>query len=347
MTPIRIDLHSDTQTRPSAEMRDIMANADVGDEQMGEDPSVNQLQEMVAELLGKEAALFLPSGTMCNLIALSVHCRSGDEIMSDRTAHILNVEGAGAAVIGGSFIRPLDGENGIFSADQVRASMRSGSRYGPVSRVVSIEQTSNGGGGTVWPLATIKEVAATAGELDLIMHMDGARLLNAAVSSGVSAKDFSDPFESVWIDLSKGLGCPIGGVLAGSADFIKQSWRWKQRLGGAMRQAGIAAAAGIYALENNVERMAEDHDNARLLAERLANLGRLDINLETVQSNLVFFDVKNTGMSGADMEAKLAKHGVRISNVRGTRMRAVTHLDVSRDQVEEAADAVRKVLEET
>lgn len=345
MTPIRIDLRSDTSTRPSAEMRDVMAKADVGDEQLGEDPSVNQLQDMVAELLGKKAAVFLPSGTMCNLIALAVHCKSGDEIMCDRTAHIFNTEGAGAAVISGSFIRPLDGVNGIFTAEQVKAATRSGSRYGPVSRMVSIEQTSNGGGGTVWPLDAIKDVAETAKELGLIMHMDGARLLNASVASGVNAKDFSAPFDTVWIDLSKGLGCPIGGVIAGTSEFIEQAWQWKQRLGGSMRQAGIAAAAGIYALENNVERMSEDHDNARLLADRLANMGGLDIDPETVHSNLVFFDVKTIGISGANMEAKLAEYGVRIGNVRGTRMRAVTHLDVTREQVEEAADVIRKVLE--
>ena len=345
MTSIRIDLHSDTQTRPSTEMRDAMARADVGDEQMLEDPSVNKLQDMVADLLGKEAAVFLPSGTMCNLIALAVHCRSGDEILCDRTAHILNTEGAGAAVISGAFIWPLDGINGIFTPDQIKAAMRSGSRNGPVSRMISIEQTSNGGGGTIWPLAAIQEAKRTADELGLIMHMDGARLLNASVASGVSAKDFSSSFESVWIDLSKGLGCPIGGVLAGSNEFIEQAWRWKQRLGGSMRQAGVVASAGIYALENNVERMADDHSNAKLLADRLTNMAGIDIDINTVQSNLVFFDVERTGMSGQDMSKKLAEQGVRITAVRGTRMRAVTHMDVTRVQVEEAADVVRKVLD--
>ena len=340
-----INLYSDTQTRPTPAMRQAMAEAPVGDEQKGEDPSVNRLCAMTAELVGKEDAVFLPSGTMCNEIAILVHCRKGDEIIADKTAHIINSEAGGPAALAGALIRPLDGMRGVYTADQAEAAVRANSRYTPTTSMIAVEQTSNFGGGTVWPLETIRAIAEVARRHELALHMDGARLMNACVASGVAAADYAAPFDSLWIDLSKGLGCPIGGVLAGSGDFIAQAWRWKQRIGGAMRQAGIVAAAGVYALENNVERLAEDHANARLFADRLADVPGIAVEPEAVETNIVFFDVGGTGLTADQVAERLADHGVRIGPMGEGLMRAVTHLDVTTEQVAEAAAAVKAVVE--
>jgi len=340
-----INLYSDTQTRPTPAMRQAMAEAPVGDEQKGEDPSVNRLCAMTAELVGKEDAVFLPSGTMCNEVAILVHCRMGDEIIADKTAHIINSEAGGPAALAGALIRPLDGMRGVYTADQAETAVRANSRYTPTTSMIVIEQTSNFGGGTVWPLETIRAIAEVARRHELALHMDGARLMNACVASGVAAADYAAPFDSLWIDLSKGLGCPIGGVLAGSGDFIAQAWRWKQRLGGAMRQAGIIAAAGVYALENNVERLAEDHANARLFADLLADVPGIAVEPEAVETNIVFFDVGDTGLTADQVAERLADHGVRIGPMGEDLMRAVTHLDVTTEQVAKAAAAVRAVVE--
>ena len=245
-----------------------MAEAEVGDEQQREDPTVNLLQDMVADLLGKEAALFLPSGTMCNQVAFAVHCRSGDEILLQEQAHPLLFEVGGASALIGALLRPLAGPGGLFTAEQVRTAIRPPAYYMPRTRAVSIEQTSNVSGGICWPLEQIEEVCRAAHAGSLVTHMDGARLLNAVVARRTPARKFAAPFDSVWIDLSKGLGAPVGAVLAGSRDFIEEAWRYKQRFGGAMRQAGIIAAAGVYALQHHVERLAEDHERARRLAGR-------------------------------------------------------------------------------
>ncbi len=340
-----INLYSDTQTRPTPAMRQVMAEAPVGDEQKGEDPSVNRLCAMTAELVGKEDAVFLPSGTMCNEVAILVHCRMGDEIIADKTAHIINSEAGGPAALAGALIRPLDGMRGVYTADQAETAVRVNSRYTPTTSMIVVEQTSNFGGGTVWPLETIRAIAEVARRHELALHMDGARLMNACVASGVAAADYAAPFDSLWIDLSKGLGCPIGGVLAGSGDFIAQAWRWKQRLGGAMRQAGIIAAAGVYALENNVERLAEDHANARLFADRLADVPGIAVEPEAVETNIVFFDVGGTGLTADQAAERLADHGVRIGPMGEGLIRAVTHLDVTAAQVAVAAAAVKAVVE--
>ncbi len=346
MTDIRIELHSDTQTRPTPGMRKAMADAPVGDEQKGEDPSVNRLLEMAIDLFGKEDAVFLPSGTMCNQIAMMLHCKPGDEVLADRTAHVLNLEGAGAAVFAGSMISPLDGERGIFTGQQVEAAVRTVRRHTPRTRLLVVEQTSNLGGGTVWPLETIREVEAVARNHGMAMHMDGARVLNAVVASNVSARDFAGPFDTMWLDLSKGLGCPFGAVLLGSKALIDEAWQWKQRMGGAMRQSGVIAAAGIYALENNVDRMVEDHENARFFAERIADISGVSIDPASVETNLVFFDVEGTGLSAGQVHDRLLEHGVRIGASSGSSMRAVTHLDVSREQLAEAADILSTVVVE-
>jgi len=346
MTDIRINLHSDTQSLPSAGMKDAMMAAPLGDEQSLNDPTTNALQDKVAELLGTEAALLMPSGTMCNVAAIAVHCKIGDEILCDKTSHIVNAEAGGIGMLG-AMVRPIDGNNGIYTPKQLSAAIRPDKRHAPKSRMVEVEQTSNAGGGTIWPLETIEKVAAITKEHGLILHMDGARLLNAVVASGVAAKDYAQSFDSLWIDLSKGLGCPIGGVLAGSREFIEAAWHWKQRLGGAMRQSGLIAAAGIYALDHQIDRMADDHVNARLFAEKVANLPGISVDLETVQTNMIFFDVSGAGITAQQMETGLTNQGVKISAVSGARLRAVTHLDISSDDIEDAANAIRAVLEQT
>lgn len=342
--PIRIDLISDTATRPGAAMRRAMAEAPVGDEQRGEDPSVNELNSRIAELLGKERALFLPSGTMCNQIALAVQCRPGDEIVAADSAHIVGSEGAGAAVFAGSVIRPIPAPDGIFTAAELEAAVRPRRTKSPRTRLVAIEQTSNRGGGSVWPIETVERIAGVAKARGLAMHMDGARLMNAVVASNVPAARFAAPFDSVWLDLSKGLGCPIGGVLAGSAAFIEEAEVWKHRFGGAMRQAGIVAAAGIYALDHNIERLRDDHENARCFADLITDLPGIVVLHPKVETNLVFFDVSATGKTASEISQGLLTAGIRIGVEHGATMRAVFHLDIDRAQTTTAAEALENVL---
>jgi threonine aldolase len=339
-----IDLFSDTRTEPTPAMRRAMAEAAVGDEQAGLDPTVNALCERVADLLGKQAAVYLPSGTMCNEISYRVHCRPGDEIILDRTAHGITAEAGGPAALAGAMVHPLDGEHGRFTVDQVRGALRSGSRYEPRSRVVSVEQTSNFGGGAVWPVARMEEVCDLAHRHGLATHMDGARLMNAVVAGGEAADRHAAPFDSVWLDFSKGLGAPVGAVLAGSSGFIDEAWRLKQQMGGAMRQAGIIAAAGLYALDHHVDRLADDHTNARRLAEGLAEIPGVVLDPRQVETNLVFFDLAPAAPEAARVEQDLADRGVRIGAMGPRRMRAVTHLGVDRDDIEVALKAVAAVL---
>jgi threonine aldolase len=342
---VTVDLFSDTVTRPTASMRRFMCEAEVGDEQQREDPTVNLLQDMVAELLGKEAALFLPSGTMCNQVAFSVHCRSGDEILLQELAHPLLYEVGGPAALVGAVLRPLVGPRGLFTAEQVRDAIRPPAYYMPRTRAISVEQTSNVAGGVCWPREQMEAVCQAAHAGGLVAHMDGARLLNAVVASGTSARAFAAPFDSVWIDLSKGLGAPVGAVLAGSRDFVEQAWRFKQRFGGAMRQAGIIAAAGIYALRHHVDRLAEDHERARRLARGLAALPGVTLDPAGVETNIVVFDVSRTGMSGEVFGRRtLTSHGVRFSVLGPTTVRAVTHLDIPPDGVERALEAARAAI---
>jgi len=345
MASLRVDIYSDTVTKPTQAMRRAMCEAEVGDEQKGEDPTVNRLQEMVADLLGKEAALFLPSGTMCNAVAFAVHCRPGDEIIMDRTAHPLHSEAGAPAAISGAQIRPLAGTRGVFSPEQVIAAIRPPKRNAPVSRLVSIEQTSNLGGGTCWPLSQIEQVCAAGKERGLAAHMDGARLMNAVVASRTPARAYAAPFDSVWIDFTKGLGAPVGAVLAGTQEFITAAWRWKQRLGGSMRQAGVVAAACIYALEHHVERLADDHEHAKLLARGLAPLPGITLDADAVETNIVIIDISETGFTSEDFAAFLLRdYGIRVSVVDSMRVRAVTHLDVDRQQIMYVIDSVAHLL---
>lgn len=341
---IKIDLVSDTASKPTNGMRRAMAEAPVGDEQRGEDPTVNALNERVADLLGQEAAMFLPSGTMCNQVAVATHCRAGDEIIVAEGAHIDGAEGAGAAVFAGSFVRSIVCERGIFSPTDVHSAMRMRHAKVPCSRLVALEQSNNRGGGSVWRREEILPVIDAAREGGLALHMDGARLMNAVVASGETASTYTTLLDSVWLDLSKGLGCPIGGVLAGSRAFIAEADVWKHRMGGAMRQAGIIAAAGLYALDHHVERLAEDHDNARRFAARIEQLPGVVLESSPVETNLVFFDVSATGHAAGEIGARMLQHGIRLHVQGDARIRAVTHLDISVSDIDRAADALEQVL---
>jgi threonine aldolase len=318
-------------------MRAAMAAAEVGDEQRGQDPTTRELERRVAALLGHEAAVFLPSGTMCNEIALRLHIRpGGDELILDRTAHPLTAEAGGPAALTGAVIAPLDGEGGIFTGAQLRAALHvDGDRYAPRSRVVSVEQTSNMGGGRIWPAERIAEVLGIAREHGLRAHLDGARLMNAVVATGVPAADYAGGFDTAWIDFSKGLGAPVGAVLAGSRELVEEAWRYKQMMGGALRQSGILSAACLYALDHNVERLAEDHDNARALAEGLAATPGISIDPATVETNIVIFEVPDAPalQDALASEVDLLALGPR-------RMRAVTHLDVDRAEIDAALSAI-------
>jgi len=339
--PVRINLLSDTQTRPTAAMREAMARAEVGDEQIGDDPSVNLLCERVADLLGKEAAVFMPSGTMCNVAATLVHCRPGDEILAHETAHIIAREGGAHAALGGFQITPLRGADGQFSPDTLRKALHPRTRYQPPQVLVSVEQTANIGGGTIWKKAALNEIVQIAIAAGLATHMDGARLLNACVATGIAARDMAAGWDSAWIDFSKGLGAPIGGVIAGSREFVDQVWRWKQRLGGSMRQAGICAAACTFALDHHVDRLAEDHANARALARGLAQINGIEV--QEPETNLVFFKPDGAGITGEKMVAALRERGVLLAVMDG-RIRACTHLDVTASMIGETVALVREIV---
>ncbi len=344
MSKIRIDLYSDTSTRPTLAMREFISTAEVGDEQHKEDPTVNRLVELVCNLLGKEDAIYLPSGTMCNEIAIHIHCRPGDEIILDKTAHPRHFEGGAPAALTGAMLFPLDGKQGVFTGRQVETAIRPMNNHAPRSRLVSVEQTANLGGGTIWPLETMQDVCTVAEQHGLARHLDGARLMNAVVATGISAKEYAATFDSVWIDFSKGLGAPVGAALAGSKEFIKEAWRWKTQFGGAMRQAGIIAAGAVYALENHIDRLVDDHANAQTLAKGLAELA--GIKVEPVATNMVFFDIAGLGLTGTDFNQALRQHGLRVSAMGGTRLRAVTHLDVSHVQIEESLEIIKAVVAE-
>ena len=319
-----------------------MYDAEVGDEQRLADPTTNALQERTADLLGHEAGLFLPTGTMCNEIAYRVHLGpGGDEVILDKTAHPIQFEAGGPASLSGAVMSALDGDAGIFTPEQLEQAIRPpGDRYAPRTRLVSLEQTTNIGGGRVWPIETIRAVLGVARAHDLSAHMDGARLMNAVVASGVSAADQASGFDTAWIDFTKGLGAPIGAVMVGSRKLIDEAWRYKQMWGGAMRQSGVVAAAGLYALDHHVDRLADDHENARVLAEGLAEIDGVTIDPSTVETNIVVFEVEDATKTGEDLRSA----GVQVTRLDRGRLRAVTHLDVDRAGIERALEVMREVI---
>ena len=339
-----IDLRSDTVTRPSPGMRQAMAEAEVGDDQYGEDPSVNRLQERIAGLLGKEAALFVPSGTMSNQIALKLLTRPGDEVLV-ADAHMMWLEaGAGAANSGVMFT--TIGKGGLFTADDFRDAVKPrGHIVFPATALVVIENTHNLGGGVVFPQEDAAEVCAAARAAGVASYLDGARLFNASVASGISLAELAQPFDLASVALSKGLGCPVGSVLAGSAAEIARAVRARRMFGGAMRQSGILAAAGLYALDHHVAHLAEDHANARLIAERLAGLQGVVLDLATVETNIIVFRLAPGLPDAASIAARAREAGVLVSALGPRTVRAVTHRDVSRDSCRRAADLIAAVIE--
>ncbi|MCK2053021.1 threonine aldolase family protein [Methylobacterium sp. 37f] len=340
-----IDLYSDTQTRPTPGMRAAMAAAEVGDEQSDSDPTTLALCARVADLLGQEAGVFMPSGTMCNLVAILVQTRPGDEIIVDDQSHIYNTEAAGSAAIGGVSVAALKTPAGVYTPEAFEAAIRVPARTAPRSALVSIEQTTSFSGGSVWDLADMRRIRDIAKTRGLKAHIDGARLLNAVAATGVAAKAYAEGFDSAWIDLSKGLGCPVGAVLCGDRDFITQAWRWKYRLGGAMRQSGILAAAGLYALDHHVDQLARDNAHAALLRDRIAGAPGLAIAAGAAQSNILCFSVAPLGVTAARFAEACLAQDIRVRAIGAHEIRATTHLEVDEPGILRAADVIRAEAE--
>ena len=337
-----VDLRSDTFTKPTPAMRAAMAGAEVGDDVWGDDPTARRLEAAAAEILGKEAALFVPSGTMANQIALLVHCRPGDEVIVGRGAHTrLYESGAGAAWAGVQFAE-VGGADGTFTGDDVDAAALPADRNLPRTRLVALENTHNRGGGRIWPPAQVDAVAARARDRGLALHLDGARLWNAAVASGRPERELAAPFDTVSACFSKGLGAPVGSVIAGRGDDIERARRFRKMLGGGMRQVGVLCAAALYALDHHRARLADDHAHARRLAEGLAGLPGVRLDPAAVETNIVIFEV--VGLTAAELATRVAASGVRLHAIAPTRLRAVTHLDVDAAGVERAIAAVRGAL---
>ena len=339
-----IDLRSDTVTKPSKEMRRAMATAKVGDDVFGDDPTVNLLQEKVADMLEKEATLFVPSGTMANLIAILTHTNPGDEVIMEKESHTFNYEVGGAAALAGVQINPLIGDRGILEQEQVEEAIRMPNVHIPQTKLICIENTHNRGCGAIYPMKKIRTIYQLAEERKLKMHLDGARLFNACVATGIAVKEYAKYFDSLTFCFSKGLGAPVGSILAGSKEFIKKAHRYRKMLGGGMRQVGILAAAAIYALDNNVKRLAEDHLHAKMLANALAKIDGFQVNPDHVETNIVVFDVSNSGMSVNQAVEKMEEKGVLLVPFGATLVRAVTSLAVSREDIEKAIEVFSRVF---
>jgi threonine aldolase len=339
--PHRVNLYSDTQTMPTAAMRRAIAEADVGDEQQRADPSVNALCERVADLLGFEAAMFLPTGKMCNAIAVRLHVRAlGDALFLHDTSHILRFEAGGAATIAGAMTLPLAGDRGAFTAETLDdAVVAADNGHGPQPRLVALEQTTNVAGGCIWPLDQVRAVLDVAQRHGLRTHLDGARLFNASVATGIAAADWCRGIDTAWVDFTKGLGAPLGAALVGSSELIEEAWRYKHMLGGAMRQAGMMAAGALYALDHHVERLADDHANARRLADGFASIDGIRMASARVDTNIVIFTVDDA----STFVATMAERGVLLSALGPMLVRAVTHLDVDSDGIDVAISAAREV----
>ena len=337
-----IDLRSDTVTRPTPAMRAAMAAAEVGDDVLGDDPTVIALETRVAEVLGKEAAVYMPSGTMTNEVAVRTHTEPGDEIVLEAHAHIYYYEAGAPAALSGVSCRLIEGRRGVFGGDDVRAALRPDNLHYPRTRLVCVENTSNSGGGKVWPMAALAEVEAAAREAGLKTHLDGARIWNAAAAAGVDVREIAAHFDSVSVCFSKGLGAPIGSALCGGAEFIARARRFRKLFGGGWRQAGIIAAGALHALQHHRGRLIEDHANAKALAEGLCGLPGLRLDPADVETNIVLFDV--TAMPAADLARKLADAGVGVLAVAPATIRAVTNLDVTADDIKQALEVFRSVL---
>jgi threonine aldolase len=339
-----VDLRSDTVTRPTPEMRKAIAEAIVGDDVFLDDPTVKELESLAAKLTGKEAAIYVPSGTMGNEIAILCHTQRGDEAIVEYDSHIYNYEAAGPAVLSGVQLAPMKTERGIFSVAEVEAAIRPDDEHEPVTRLVCIENTHNRKGGVVYPLDSMQGIRDLARERGLAVHLDGARIFNAAAATGIAVEDYCSLCDSVMFCLSKGLGAPIGSMLAGDADFINKARRYRKLLGGGMRQVGIIAAAGIYALKHNIERLVDDHRRARRLSESLALIGKINVDLESVQTNIVVVDIAASGLSVDRCILLLEEQGVLVVPFGRTTIRAVTHLDIDDEDVATAISVFESVF---
>lgn len=339
-----IDLRSDTVTQPSQAMRDAMAAAPVGDDVYGEDPTVNRLQEMAAALLGKPAALFVPTGIMANQLSIKVHTQPGDEVIVDSRAHIVKYEHGAAAALAGVQLHWVNGQRGILEPEQVLAAIRPNDPYNPQTRLICLENTHNSGGGSVYPLSTIQRIRDLAVARGIPMHLDGARLFNAVVASDVAAADYARHFETVSFCLSKGLGAPVGSIIVSDAGTVAKLRPLRRMYGGGMRQAGILAAAGLYALEHNIVRLKDDHAHAKALAGQLRKIPSVSIDVEGVETNIVVFEVTDPSRSSPEILGMLKQAGLLINSVGGMSFRAVTHLNVSAQAIEEAGRIFTRVL---
>jgi threonine aldolase len=342
--PDYIDLRSDTVTKPTPAMRKAMAEAEVGDDVYGEDPTVNALQGKVAELLGKEAAIFVASGTMANQLAIKAHTQPGDELIMEATSHPYNFEGGAIAAISGVQVYCIQGVRGILNASQIEAAIRPADHHYAVTRLVCMENTHNRGGGSIYHLRNMQEIFGVAKAKGLSVHLDGARLWNASVATGVKLKEYAQCADSVSVCISKGLGCPVGSLVAGSKEFVDRVHRFRKMVGGGLRQAGILAAAGIYALDHHVDRLKEDHDNAKRLALGLKEIRGIAVNPDHVETNIIIFGVAGTGMSSPAVRDAMQKEGVLMNALPGNEIRVVTHLDVSRDDIDKALAAFKRVI---
>jgi threonine aldolase len=338
-----IDMRSDTVTRPSPGMRQAIFEAEVGDDVFEDDPTVQRLEALLAGILGKEAALYVPSGTMSNQVAVNAHTRPGDEVIVERDCHTFNYEVGGPAVLAGVQLHPLDGHHGVLTAEQIEAAIRPDNIHIPPTTLICLENTHNRAGGVIYPIEEIGRISKLARQRGVRLHLDGARLFNASVASGHAAGEYAALFDSVSICLSKGLGAPVGSMVAGTGDFITSCRRYRKMYGGGMRQVGILAAAGIYALENNIDRLADDHRNARAFAERVARIEGIEIDLETVQTNIVVMDIAGLGVDPPQAVEMLKQKGLLVVVFGPTKIRAVAHLDVSEGDVRRAAE----IFEET
>jgi len=337
-----IDLRSDTITRPSDEMRKVMAAAEVGDDVFGEDPTVNRLQDMAAEKFNKEAALYVPSGTMANEIAVKVHTQPGDEVIVDTLSHIINFESGAPGLLSGVNLISLNSTNGALSAKQIEKAIRPDAIQYAKTSLICLENTNNYAGGSIFPYEEIKKIAAIAQSRNVNMHLDGARIFNAVVETGIRPDEYAQHFDSLTFCVSKGLGAPVGSVLMGNHDFIKRAIKIRKIFGGGMRQAGILAAAGIYALEHNIERLKEDHRNAKAIAAALQKTETFDINPDEVQTNIIIFHITDNGLSPEEAAKKLADCGILVFPFGEQQMRAVTHLEISRQDTEEVCERLIK-----
>ena len=337
-----IDLRSDTVTKPTPAMREAMASAEVGDDVLGDDPTVKRLEERTAELLGKEASVYMPSGTMTNQVAIRAHTEAGDEVLMDMNAHVYFYEAGAPAALSGVMCRLLPGVRGIFTADDVEAALRPKNLHFPTTKLVCVENTHNRGGGSVWPIDLIAGVSNTARGHGLRLHLDGARVWNASAASGVPEREYASYFDSVSVCFSKGLGAPVGSALAGTKEFTDRARRFRKQFGGGMRQAGIIAAGPLYALENHRARLVEDHANAKRFAEGIHGLPGIEVDPATVETNIVSFLV--TAMPAADLVQKLKDRGVLVLANSVDHIRAVTHLDVTKEQVAAAVGIMGKIF---